>query len=289
MGYRIFTDSTADVSPEQLEKLTQVTYIPMDITLGDQAYTYGPGGNITAKEFYAAQRAGKFASTSQINPDTYLHCFEESLAKGEDVLYLCFSSGLSGTYQTACLCVDDLKQKYPERKIVCIDTLCASVGEGLVVWEAARLQEKGLSLDEVAQWVMDHRLDMCHWFTVDTFEHLKHGGRVSAATAAVGSLLQIKPMLRVSETGELGVAEKPRGAKNAVKAQMNRFRKDWMPEVSPAVLVGHGDCLDRAQELRDMVLAEFPNAEIYIGDIGPVIGAHTGPGMLALVFWGRNR
>ena len=289
MGYRIFTDSTADVSPEQLEKLTQVTYIPMDITLGDQAYTYGPGGNITAKEFYAAQRAGKFASTSQINPDTYLHCFEESLAKGEDVLYLCFSSGLSGTFQAVRLYAEDLRDQYPQRKIVCIDTLCASIGEGLLVAEAARLQAAGMDMEELAQWVADHRLESCHWFTVDTFEHLKHGGRVSAATAAVGSLLQIKPMLRLSETGELAVTEKPRGNRRAMEALLKRMRQGWTPQLSPTVIVGHGDCPDRAEELRRAVQAEFPTAQVTIAPIGPVIGAHTGPGMLALVFWGTER
>lgn len=289
MGYRIFTDATADLSPELLPAMSGVTIIPMDITLGDRGYTYGPEGDITVDDFYAGQRSGLFGSTSQINFSTYSKYFGQALEAGEDVLYLCFSSGLSGTFQAVRLYAEDLRDQYPQRKIVCIDTLCASIGEGLLVAEAARLQAAGMDMEELAQWVADHRLESCHWFTVDTFEHLKHGGRVSAATAAVGSLLQIKPMLRLSETGELAVTEKPRGNRRAMEALLKRMRQGWTPQLSPTVIVGHGDCPDRAEELRRAVQAEFPTAQVNIAPIGPVIGAHTGPGMLALVFWGTER
>ena len=289
MGYRIFTDATADLSPELLAAMSGVTIIPMDITLGDRGYTYGPEGDITVDDFYAGQRSGLFGSTSQINFSTYSKYFVQALEAGEDVLYLCFSSGLSGTFQAVRLYAEDLRDQYPQRKIVCIDTLCASIGEGLLVAEAARLQAAGMDMEELAQWVADHRLESCHWFTVDTFEHLKHGGRVSAATAAVGSLLQIKLMLRLSETGELAVTEKPRGNRRAMEALLKRMRQGWTPQLSPTVIVGHGDCPDRAEELRRAVQAEFPTAQVTIAPIGPVIGAHTGPGMLALVFWGTER
>ena len=289
MGYRIFTDATADLSPELLAAMSGVTIIPMDITLGDRGYTYGPEGDITVDDFYAGQRSGLFGSTSQINFSTYSKYFGQALEAGEDVLYLCFSSGLSGTFQAVRLYAEDLRDQCPQRKIVCIDTLCASIGEGLLVAEAARLQAAGMDMEELAQWVADHRLESCHWFTVDTFEHLKHGGRVSAATAAVGSLLQIKPMLRLSETGELAVTEKPRGNRRAMEALLKRMRQGWTPQLSPTVIVGHGDCPDRAEELRRAVQAEFPTAQVTIAPIGPVIGAHTGPGMLALVFWGTER
>ncbi len=285
MGYRIFTDATADLSPELLAAMSGVTIIPMDITLGDRGYTYGPEGDITVDDFYAGQRSGLFGSTSQINFSTYSKYFGQALEAGEDVLYLCFSSGLSGTFQAVRLYAEDLRDQYPQRKIVCIDT----IGEGLLVAEAARLQAAGMDMEELAQWVADHRLESCHWFTVDTFEHLKHGGRVSAATAAVGSLLQIKPMLRLSETGELAVTEKPRGNRRAMEALLKRMRQGWTPQLSPTVIVGHGDCPDRAEELRRAVQAEFPTAQVTIAPIGPVIGAHTGPGMLALVFWGTER
>ena len=289
MSYKIYTDATADCSPEMLEGLPEVAVILMDITLGDRPCTYGSGGDITAQAFYAAQRAGQFAATSQISPDTYFRCFEDALAGGNDILYLCFSSGMSGTFQTACLCAAELRAAYPDRRILCVDTLCASVGEGFLVRETARKQAEGLSLEELADWVGARRLQVCHWFTVDTFAHLKHGGRVSGAPAAAGTLLGIKPLLHVSREGGLEVAEKPRGGRHAMASQLSRMRKGWTPEAGRLVVVGHGDCPDRAEELAARVRAEFPEAEIHTALIGPVIGAHTGPGMLALIFWGTER
>lgn len=287
--YQIITDATADMVPEMLVGLPEVQVIPMGVTLGEKAYTYGPGGDITVEEFYAAQRDGKFATTSQINPTVYLEYFEACLQKGEDVLYLCLTSGVSGTFQTASLCAAELQEKYPEGKVICIDSLCASVGEGFLVREAARKQKEGLTLDELVQWVNDHRQKVCHWFTVDTFEHLKHGGRVSGAAAMMGTLLQIKPMLHVSMEGKLDVAEKPRGAKRALAAQLARMKKGWTPKEGKLIVVGHGDCIDRAQELAEQVKTLYPDTEIYIAPIGPIIGSHTGPGMLALIFWGTER
>ena len=169
------------------------------------------------------------------------------------------------------------------------DALCASVGEGFLVREAARKQKEGLSLEELAAWVEERKLQVCHWFTVDTFEHLRHGGRVSGAAAAMGTLLNIKPMLHVSAAGTLEVAEKPRGRKQAIAAQLSRMKRGWTPEESRLVVVGHGDCPDRAAELAAMVKETFPDAEPLLAPIGPIIGAHTGPGMLALIFWGKER
>lgn len=289
MSYQIFTDATADLTPELLEGLPQVSVLPMDLIIGGQEATYGPGGTITVKAFYGAQRSGQFAATSQIRPALYLECFADCLRRGEDVLYLCFSSGMSGTFQSACLCAEELRELWPQRRIVCIDTLCASVGEGFLVREAARKQAEGFTMDALADWVEEYKLRVCHWFTVDTFEHLRHGGRVSAAAAAMGTLVQIKPLLHVSELGGLEVAEKPRGNKNAMAAQLARMRKGWTPEISPLVIVGHGDCPDRAAALAAAVREEFPIAEIFTAPIGPIIGAHTGPGMLALIFWGTER
>ena len=289
MSYQIVTDATADMCPEMLAGLPEIHILPMDIMLGSTPYVYGPEGNITTDEFYAAQHKGEFASTSQINPASYQEHFEQILAKGKDILYLCFSSGLSGSFQNAQMCAKDLKESYPDRKIICIDTLCASVGEGFLVREAARMQANGMELEALARWVSDQRLKICHWFTVDTFDHLKHGGRVSAAAAAMGTLLQIKPMLHVDTNGRLEVKEKPRGRKRAMDAQMERMKKGWLPSEGPLIVIGHGDAPDRACELRDTVLKEFPDAEVYIAPIGPVIGSHTGPGMLALIFWGTER
>lgn len=289
MDYQLFTDVTADVCREMLEGLPPVEFVPMEVTLGEKAYTYGPGGNLTVAQFYAGQRAGSFATTSQISPGVYRDIFEPCLRAGRDILYLCFSSGLSGTIQNAMLCIRELEEEYPERTIRCVDTLCASAGEGFLVREAARKQQEGLDLEELAAWVEEHRLLVCHWFTVDTFDHLRHGGRVSAMAAAAGTLLQIKPLLHVDAEGKLQVAEKPRGRRRATESQLARMEQGWKPELGRMVVVGHGDSPEEGAALCAEVSRRFPEAEIYTADIGPIIGAHTGPGMLALLFWGSTR
>lgn len=288
-AYQIFTDATADLTDLPMKGLPPVEIIPMNLEIGGHEYTYGPGGNITVEEFYNLQKANKFASTSQINPDVYKKYFEPCLRGGKDILYLCFSSGLSGTIQAAMLCIQELQESYPERKIVCIDTLCASIGEGFLVRESARKQSEGFTLAELSQWVTEHRLQVCHWFTVDMFDHLRHGGRVSGAAAAVGTALNIKPLIHVDELGKLAVAGKPRGRKRAIAVQMEKLEQGWMPELGKLIYIGHGACPEGAEQLRREIAARFPDAEIYTLDIGPVIGAHTGPGMLAVIYWGSNR
>lgn len=289
MGYKLFSDVTADVSEELMRGMPEVDLVPMQVELGGENYIYGPGGDLTVEHFYAEQRAGKFASTSQINPMVYRECFEKTLKAGEDILYLCFSSGLSSTLQSANLCAQELREEYPERKLIVVDTLCAAVGEAMLVREAARKQQEGLTIEELAAWVEENRLKICHWFTVDSFDHLKHGGRVSAAAAAVGTMLQIKPLLHVDEEGKLRVAEKPRGRKQAIRTQVAHMKEGWTPEMGKLVVIGHGDYPDDVEQLRQAVLKEFPDADIRVAYIGPVIGAHTGPGMLALIYWGTNR
>jgi len=288
-GYQIFTDATADLCKDMMEVLPPVEVIPMQVEIGGQEYTYGPGGNMTVELFYRLQRKGSFAATSQINPSVYFRHFEPFLQDGTNILYLCFSSGMSGTFQSAQMAVEDLRQKYPKRTILCLDTLCASVGEGFLVREAARKQAEGSSMSELADWVMSHRLQICHWFTVDTFDHLRHGGRVSSATAVMGTALQIKPLLHVDEKGCLQVKEKPRGQKKAMEVQLSRMEQGWMPETGRLVMIGHGDAPNAAAQLLGKVQAQFPSAEVHVADIGPIIGAHTGPGMLALIYWGSNR
>ena len=287
--YQIYADVTSDLSAELLEGLPPLEIISMPLKIDGDEYQYGPDGNITVNEFYQMQRTGKFASTSQINPVMFAEQFEVSLKKGLDVIYLAFSSGMSGTYQSAQLSMQALREKYPDRKVLCVDTLCGSVGEALLIHEALKKQQEGKSIQELYQWVLDHRMKVCHWFTVDTFDHLKHGGRVSAVSAAVGTVLQIKPLLRIDENGMLKVVEKPRGRKKAISCKMTYMERGWQPEISRSVVVGHGDCPEEAEKLVNAIRAEFPEADIYTSDIGPIIGAHTGPGMLALIYMGNNR
>jgi len=288
MSYQIITDATADLNDELLAGLPEVKIISMHVQVGGKEYLFGPGGNINTEEFYGFLRGGQFATTSQINPETYREHFDAILKQGMDVLYLCFSSGMSKTIQSAQMAIAELQEEYPDRTILCLDTLCAAVGEGLFVMEAARKQAQGMGIHELYSWLEAHRLNLCHWVTVDTFDHLKHGGRVSATSAAMGTLLGIKPLIHVDENGKLVAMGKPRGQKKALQALLSNMEKGWMPEISRQVIIGHGDSPEVAKELRDMVSQRFPEAEIYIAPIGPIIGAHAGPGVMTVFFWGNN-
>lgn len=289
MKYQIFTDATADFEETLLHGLPHLEIIPMEVMIGDEVYTYGPNGNLTVSQFYKMQREGAFASTSQISPETYRFYFEPFLKKGQDILYLGFSSGMSGTMNSAFICKQELEEKYPERQIYCVDTLCGSVGESFLVAEALKKQAEGVDIEGLAMWAATNCLEVCHWFTVDTFEHLKHGGRVSNVAAAAGSVLNIKPLLHVDFDGKLKVVEKPRGYKNALKSTLAKMENGWTPEKGNLVLIGHGDCPERARECKERILEQYPFADVHIADIGPIIGAHTGPGILAVIYWGNNR
>ena len=189
--YQIITDATADLDAPLYEGLPSVTIIPMDVLIGEESFLYGPGGNLDIRDFYARLRAGSFASTSQIVPDRFFEAFRPHLAEGKDILYIGLTAGLSGTFENACFVRDELQKEYPDKKIFCIDPYCASAGMGFLLRATLQRQKDGASLDEVVTWVKENRLKLCHYFTVDIFDHLKHGGRVSAASAAIGTMLHI--------------------------------------------------------------------------------------------------
>ena len=289
MEYRIFTDATADMNQALLPGYPELGVIPMEVELGGQRWLYGPGGNITIPRFYSLQRDGQFASTSQAPPQSCLEAFEPALRLGQDILYLGFSSAMSGCVQSVHICMEELRLKYPSRKLICLDTLCASVGEGFLIREALARQAAGASIHELAEWIVKRRLSVCHWFTVDTLDHLQRGGRISAVSASVGGMLKVKPLLHVDENGVLKVAAKPRGRKRAMEILVKRMEDGWRPDFGKLTVIGHGDCWEEANTLRGLVSGKFPQAEIVISEIGPIIGAHTGPGMLALIYWGDNR
>lgn len=289
MSYQIITDATCDINLESLAELAPVKIIPMDIMVGDDPFVYGEGGDITIDAFYKAQRGGKFCSTSQVNPMKYRDYFEAELKEGKDVVYFSLTSGLSGSYGNSLMIAEELMEEYPDRKIYCVETFAASVGLGLMVREAALLQSQGMDAETLFNTMTERRLNICHWFTVDTFDHLKHGGRVSAAAAAMGAVLNIKPMLRIANDGTLETKDKPRGRKRAMMLQIKRFQEGWMPELSKYVLIGHADDIEAANDLKALIEKNAPEALVDIADIGPVIGAHVGPGMLALIYWGSNR
>lgn len=289
MDYQIFADATADLTGSFAEELSSVRVIPMQVEICGRNYTYGPGGDLTIPDFYKMQREGNFASTSQINPATYVQHFTPILQEGKDILYFSFSSGMSATYQSAQIAAQELQERFPERRILCVDTLGATFSEMVLIREAAAMQQNGADLEEVAAWAEDNRLKVCVWFVVDTFDHLHHGGRVSTAVAAVGTMLGIKPMLRIDENGRLENTDKPRGRKKAMMTLLSKLEQGWQPELSERITLVHADCPEAAEELKKQIAQRFPDAKIEIGQLGPVIGAHTGPGLLALIYWGNNR
>lgn len=286
--YRIITDSTTDLSPELIGELG-LEIIPLNYALDGRTYRNIPGaGEMSDHEFYEKLRSGKMSTTSQINSEEFVSVFTPFLEQGEDVLYLAFSSGLSGTCQSALLAKADLKEKYPNNRVEVFDTLCASMGEGLLAYHAARLKQEGKSLDEVLGWLKENVLHLCHWFTVDDLNHLKRGGRVSAATALLGTALGIKPVLHVDDEGHLINVGKARGRKNSLDALVDHMEETAFPG-EQTVFISHGDCLEDAQYVADQVKARLGIKEIYINFIGPVIGAHSGPGTVALFFLGSKR
>lgn len=287
--YRIVTDSTTDLTPELIQEL-DVQVIPLCYMMGGKTYHNIPGGGeMTDKEFYAKLRAGSMSTTTQVNSEEFLHVFTPLLEAGQDVLYIAFSSGLSGTYHSAVLAREELKQRFPDRRLEVFDSLCASMGEGLLVYHAAKLRNAGKSLDEVLAWLKGNVLNLCHWFTVDDLNHLKRGGRVSTATALVGTMLGIKPVLHVDDEGHLIPVSKVRGRKQSLDALVRRMEDTVLDPGNQMVFISHGDCLEDAQYVERQIREKLGVQQVKLGFIGPVIGAHSGPGTVALFFLGKER
>ncbi len=289
MNYCIVTDAASDLDETYLNAHPDVRMIPMSVVIDNKSYTYGPGGDLTLERFYELMKGGSSASTSQINMNAYLNFFAEILSTGTDILYLCFSSGMSGMYQNAVFAARELSEEYPDRRVLCVDTLCAAPGEGFLVREAVDRKQAGAGLTELAQWVEAGKLHVSHWFTVDGLDYLHRGGRVSAVHAVMGSALQIKPLLCMDAEGKLNVVGKPRGTKRAMSVLLEKMGEQWEPDRSPSVAVVHSCCPERAEQLQSLLQEQFPAASVYQACIGPVIGTHTGPGLLAVVFWGSGR
>lgn len=285
--YLIFSDAGCDLSKEMQQKL-QITCIPLEVKFDSQESSCS-SDQMDTMELYAKLRAGDVAKTSAANADAFVRSFEPVLQEGKDILYIAFSSGLSGTYNSSLIAIDMLKEKYPDRTVVSVDTLAASMGQGLLVYKAARMKENGASLQEVAEWVQNNRLNLCHWFTVDDLMFLKRGGRVSATTAVLGSVLGIKPVLHVDDEGHLINMSKARGRKASLQAMVDMMKKTAYKNVEDDVFISHGDCLEDAQMLKEMVMKQLGFHNVTIGIIGPTIGSHSGPGTLALFFLGTKR
>ena len=289
MRYQIITDSTGDLTPELIQSLG-VTVIPMEFTVDGKSYrNYPDGHEMSAKSFYDLLRAGKTSTTAQINANEFTQWAEPILQAGEDILYIAFSSGLSGTCQSAFLAKQELSEKYPQRKIYVVDSLCASMGEGLLVYYAAKLQQAEKSIDEVYQWLQENKLHLCHWFTVDDLNHLKRGGRVSSAAALFGTMLGIKPVLYVDDAGHLIPVSKIRGRRQSLDALVAHMEETVANPEDQVIFISHGDCLQDAQYVAEKIRSKWNVKDIILNEIGPVIGTHSGPGTVALFFLGSKR
>lgn len=286
MNYQIITDSCCDFPTPMYETLG-LSFVPLSVEFRGE--TNDDRNDDSLKEMYDGLRSGQAAKTSAVNPSRWGEVIEPALAAGQDVLVLAFSSGLSTTYQSAVIAAEELGEKYPDRTIRVVDTLCASMGQGLLVWYACKKRDEGLSLDALYSWVMENRLHLCHWFTVDDLMYLKRGGRISAATALVGTMLQIKPLLHVDDEGHLISMAKARGRKAAIDALVRKAQELGAGYDNSTMFISHGDCREDAEYLAQQLKEKCGVKEVVISYVGAVIGSHSGPGTLALFFLGSHR
>ena len=288
--FKLVTDSTTDL-PESYYKEHDVDYFCLSCLINGTIYN--KQNPITIDDFYKAIADGAMPTTSQVNPEEAKEAFDEMIKESKNILYLAFSSGLSGTYNSIRIAAEEVMEENPDVKIVVIDTLAASMGEGLILDKAVRLRDEGKSFEEVAEYIENHKLNLCHVFTADDLMHLYRGGRVKKSAAIVGTIAAIKPMMHVDNEGKLIPLSKVRGRKKSLAELVNmmeerigtyRTEKQFEP-----VFISHSACPEDAKYVADLVTERFGYTDIVISDIGPVIGSHTGIGTVALFFWGDNR
>ena len=288
-NYIIITDSSCDL-PDSIVKELELEVLPLSFIMDGKTYRNWPDNReMSPGEFYGKQREGLMATTNAVNVGEASDALEAVLKQGKDALVLAFSSGLSTTCNSFQIAAGDLAGQYPGRKIYVVDTLCASLGQGMFVYQAGRLRQEGKSIEEVRDWAEQTKLRQCHWFTVNDLFFLKKGGRVSAATAVVGTMLQIKPVLHVDDEGHLISVAKARGRKASLTALVDKVGELADDPASQTMFISNSDCAEDAQFVADEIKKRYGTKEIILNSIGPVIGAHTGPGCVALFFMGKHR
>lgn len=288
-NYVIITDSTTDLSIELIKELG-INIIPLSFEMEGKSFKDRTDKNdLDLHEFYDKLKRGVKSVTSLVNSEEFIDFFEPVLKNGDDILYIAFSSALSGTFNSSLIAKEELLEKYPDSKIICIDSKAASAGEGLLVYSAVKKKEEGLTIDELEAWVHEYSPKVCHWFTVDDLNHLKRGGRVSALSATIGTALNVKPILHVDSEGRLIPMEKVRGRKKSIQALMEHLEKTITNPEQQDIFIGHGDTLEDAEYLAGLIREKYNVRNIFINTIGPVVGSHTGPGIIALFFFGTER
>ena len=288
-SYRIITDSSCDLTQEMADSLC-LQIAPLSVNFkGQEHRNYLDGRELNVKDFYQGLRDGEMTSTTAANPTLWKEVAEPILKAGEDVLVLAFSSGLSTTCNAARIAAEELTELYPERKMIVVDTLCASLGQGMFCYLVVKKQQEGASLEEARAYAEELIPHLAHWFTVDDLYFLKRGGRISGATAVVGSLLQIKPVLHVDDEGHLISVSKARGRKASIQALANKVKEDAIEPEKQTMFISHGDCIEDAEYLASLVKEQLHVPEVHINHVGPVIGSHSGPGTLAMFFVSKKR
>ena len=285
-NYKIITDSTCDLPSTVIREL-DVHVIPMEYILDEVSHfqDIGDEGEKTAS-FYGSLREGKVSSTSMINTARFIGVFEPYLKAGQDILHISFSSALSGSYNASRMAAEELKELYPERKILVLDSIAASIGQGLLVYHAALKKRQGLTHEELYVWLEENKKQICHWFTVEDLMHLKRGGRISALSANIGTALNIKPILSVNMEGKLVNLGKVMGRKKSLSELIIKMKTSIETPENQVVIIGHGDSLKDAEFLSSKLKNELHVKEVIMTQIGPIIGSHTGPGMIGLTFIG---
>lgn len=286
MGYKIITDTCCDYPAEMYRELG-LEVVPLSVLY--KGVNYNEYTEQWLKELFDGMRHGETASTSAVNPQGWANIIEPVLQEGCDALILAFSSGLSTTYQSAVIAANELMEKYPDRKVNVVDTLCASLGQGLLVWYACQKRDEGMSLEELTAWCEENKLHLCHWVIADDLMYLKRGGRISAATAVAGTLLQIKPVIHMNDEGKLISVGKARGRKAAIQTLCDKVGELGIAGANDTIFICHGDCLEDAQTLEAMLKEKYGTKKVFIYYIGAVIGSHAGPGTMSVFFLGKHR
>lgn len=286
MSYRIVTDTACDFPTQMYEELN-LSAVALSVNYKGQVYeNYSEQW---LQEMYDGLRNGEAAQTSAVNPQGWADVIEPVLKAGEDALVLAFSSGLSTTYQSAVIAASELQEQYADRKILVVDTRCASLGQGLLVYYACQQRDAGASLEELAAWCEEKKYNLCHWFTVDDLMYLKRGGRISAATAVLGTMMKIKPVLHMDDAGHLINRFKARGRKAAIDALADKVGELGIPGANDTIFICHGDCIEDAKYLEAQLKERYGTKNVFIYYTGAVIASHSGPGTLAVFFLGQNR
>ena len=287
--YVIMTDSCCDLT-DQMARDLELEVLPLTMHMDGQDYPNDLAGTaISNQEFYKRIRAGKLATTSAVNVGQFQDAMRRVLESGRDIVCVCFSSALSTTYQSAVIAAEDLRAEFPEAEIHVVDSLSASLGQGLLLYLAVEQKRKGLTAAELAKWVENNRLTVCHWFTVDDLNFLKRGGRVSATTALLGTMLSIKPIMHTSDEGKLVPVSKARGRKAAIAALLDKIEALGIHPEKQTMFICHADCEEDAKAVAQTIQDRFGTHTVHINYIGPVIGSHTGPNTMGIFFVGTQR